>query len=297
MTSPVTVNPDPDLQKVSQYIRSVAGPSVQEFFAALVRQAIDEVLDGPRTGRYLVSSLTKTEKTYVGTKIEIILKNALDLPSGSQLDLVVSGVEFDIKWSQDSSWMIPGEYVNGTKYARPPLCLFLGTDRAGGQVLNVALGRPIKVLPGVNRDGKRTLTFANLSAQSPDAPDVLVRRGHLPRTFLSKLPAAALSNIMAEKKGHPRVQQLLKETIGQIIPREAVEAMAQQKDAMRRIREDNSRPSTGVKVLVGDWRIDRDIALNLFGKRIKKGQLLPVNVTSLCVLSPDKLQSLLDKKS
>ena len=37
----------------------------------LIRQAIDELIDTPRTNRFLLMDTEKTEKTYLGTKIEI----------------------------------------------------------------------------------------------------------------------------------------------------------------------------------------------------------------------------------
>lgn len=54
--------------------------------AATLRQALDEVIDGMRTGRWSVESLEKTEKTYIGTKVEILFKFDFDLPDGQNLD-------------------------------------------------------------------------------------------------------------------------------------------------------------------------------------------------------------------
>jgi Restriction endonuclease NaeI len=42
----------------------------------LLRQAIDEVIDSYRSSRFTVAELEKTEKTYLGTKIEILLRKA-----------------------------------------------------------------------------------------------------------------------------------------------------------------------------------------------------------------------------
>jgi len=39
--------------------------------ALTLRRALDEVVDGMRTGRWSVDALEKTEKTYIGTKVEI----------------------------------------------------------------------------------------------------------------------------------------------------------------------------------------------------------------------------------
>jgi len=76
-----------------------------------LRQSFDEVIDGPRTGRYRIEELEKTEKTYIGTKVEIILRNELTLPRGVVLDNLISGHEVDTKFSLTGDWMIPREAV------------------------------------------------------------------------------------------------------------------------------------------------------------------------------------------
>lgn len=39
----------------------------------LLRKAIDEVIDAPRTNRFTLDEIEKTEKTYLGIKVEILL--------------------------------------------------------------------------------------------------------------------------------------------------------------------------------------------------------------------------------
>ena len=65
----------------------------------LLRQAIDEVIDSYRSGRFTVAELEKTEKSYLGTKIEILLRNHLTLKKGKILDLDVDGIEVDVKYA------------------------------------------------------------------------------------------------------------------------------------------------------------------------------------------------------
>ena len=67
-----SVVPDPVLEAVTQRLEGFAGPDVVATFGHAIRQSIDEVLDGPRTGRWGFEQLEKTEKTYVGTKLEIV---------------------------------------------------------------------------------------------------------------------------------------------------------------------------------------------------------------------------------
>src|ERR1700761_2095566 len=83
----------------------------QEEIPLLIRQAIDEVIDTPRSGRFTLDELEKTEKTYIGTKIEILLRNHLKMQKGRVMDLSIDGTEVDIKNTIGSNWNIPAEAV------------------------------------------------------------------------------------------------------------------------------------------------------------------------------------------
>ncbi|MFX3878832.1 NaeI family type II restriction endonuclease, partial [Streptococcus suis] len=61
----------------------------------LFRRAIDEVIDSPRTNRFTLKETEKTEKTYLGTKIEILLRDHLKLGKGKNLDLSINGYDVD----------------------------------------------------------------------------------------------------------------------------------------------------------------------------------------------------------
>src|SRR6478609_317671 len=110
---------DPGLNLVAARLRKLAGPDPVRLFGEAIRQSIDEVLDGPRTGRWDFLHLEKTEKTYVGTKIEIVVRTALGLEPGPNLDLEIEGIDVDIKWAMNSQWQIPREAVG-------QLCLCIG---------------------------------------------------------------------------------------------------------------------------------------------------------------------------
>jgi len=100
-------DPDPDFERVLVRLEALAGPSPAARFGAAIRQSIDEVLDGPRTGRWAFTQLEKTEKTYVGTKLEIVVRTSLGLEPGAVLDLDIEGEPVDIKWGMNSGWQIP----------------------------------------------------------------------------------------------------------------------------------------------------------------------------------------------
>lgn len=82
---------------------------LEEKLRSFFRSAIDEVIDTARSRRHCFEQLEKTEKTYLGTKFEILLRDWLQVPTGVRMDLLVGGREVDVKstTSGGSAWMIP----------------------------------------------------------------------------------------------------------------------------------------------------------------------------------------------
>ena len=85
---------------------------MEERCGAAIRRSLYEVLDGQRTGRYRLEELSQVEKTYIGTKVEILVQAGFRLNSGDLMDYSVAGQEVDAKWSKRfGGWMIPREAV------------------------------------------------------------------------------------------------------------------------------------------------------------------------------------------
>jgi hypothetical protein len=105
-------NPTPDhaLDAVDAWF--LAKADMSKVFGESLRRSLDEVIDCQRTGRYRVEQLEKTEKTYIGTKVEIVLRFAFELPRGGTLDNLIAGHEVDTKFSLTGQWMIPREAVD-----------------------------------------------------------------------------------------------------------------------------------------------------------------------------------------
>ena len=61
--------------------RIPAGETPVHFFGWLVRRAIDEILM-LRPRQYLVEHLSAPEQTYIGMRVEILVKEGLDLGTG-----------------------------------------------------------------------------------------------------------------------------------------------------------------------------------------------------------------------
>ena len=111
---------DPSLARAVNWFCSQ--DRMKKRFGAAIRQSFDEVFDGQRTGRYSLTQLSKVEKTYIGTKVEIAIQDAFSLQRGSRMDYLVDGQEVDAKWSiKSGGWMIPTEAVG-------ELCLCMTAD-------------------------------------------------------------------------------------------------------------------------------------------------------------------------
>src|SRR5262249_17240650 len=118
--------------------------------------AIDEVIDTPRTNRFTLSETEKTEKTYLGSKIEILLRAYLGLPKGRVLDLAIGGVETDIKNTMGGDWTIPME-----AFGHPSILIKENEQRALCSV-GIIIARDAYLNPGENRDSKRSFSAAGL---------------------------------------------------------------------------------------------------------------------------------------
>jgi len=212
-----------------------------------LRKSFDEVIDGPRTGRYRIEQLEKTEKTYIGTKVEIVLRNELELERGIVLDNLICNHEVDTKFSLTGGWMIPREAVG-------EICLLIeGSDNS--EIFRVGLLRTIPdvLTNGANQDGKKSV-----SAAGKNRITWLVQKAAMPRNFLLHLNNADRERIMSHSSGMQRVKELFKSVTGQIIPRTAIEQVAQQKDPMRRARQMKEKlANEGFQVLCATYETDR----------------------------------------
>jgi hypothetical protein len=124
-------------------------------FGALIRQAIDDVTAGATTGRTQYAQLSKVEKTYVGTRIELLLQDLLAVPRGTVCDFLIDGIECDVKTSQKTC-MFPQEALGH-------VCLMVLHSEAKG-TFSVGLWHcnDAGLNKGANQDRKRTIAKAGL---------------------------------------------------------------------------------------------------------------------------------------
>jgi len=226
----------------------LAKADLSKILGDALRRSLDEVIDGQRTGRYRVEQLEKTEKTYIGTKVEIVLRFAFDLARGKKLDNLIAGHEVDTKFSLKGQWMIPKEAVD-------ELCLVISADDASSTYTAGLIRASVDVLSlGANQDKKRTV-----SAAGKQHIFWLVKNGALPQNFLLNLPDEVRHAVLAPRSGKQRLIALFEQVNDRIIPRSALLQVAQLKgDPLRRAREAKATlASRGVKVLCATYAGER----------------------------------------
>ncbi|GHD16417.1 hypothetical protein GCM10010313_44670 [Streptomyces violarus] len=272
---------DPDLAKIAEHIRSL-DPTGQRF-ATVLRDTIDQLLNGESTGRYAWKQLFKTEKTHAGTLVEINLQREFKFADGGDvgdegehpMDYRILGVDVDCKFSQDfGGWMIPPE-------AMGYLCLLVWADdykncwsaglfRVREEFLNA----------GGNRDKKLTLK----AEHRKDKVFWLWRDAPLPENVLLHLPQSTRDQILltGPRQGQRRVIELFRRVQNRRIGRGAVRTAAQQLDYMARLREGKNRARTVLRedgiVIVGPYGKHQAIARQLGAEVPRRGEFVSFRV-------------------
>lgn len=255
---------DEELSKLVEFFLQLNGFEHQA--ARTLRRALDEVIDGMRTGRWSVDSLEKTEKTYIGTKVEILFKFDFELAKGNKLDCRIEDTEVDIKCTVLKDWMIPKEAVG-------ELCLLVRIDDTRSKFwIGLVRADPSVLRKGENRDGKNSL-----SAEGKKAIRWLVEGGELPVNFLATLHPEIRERIFSHRKsGQSRINELFRLVQGRIIPRVAIETVAQQKDSMKRARDARITLAKEGILVLGHQGEDPIIAVSRGYPAPKKGEMLSI---------------------
>lgn len=224
----------------------------RERFRWVLRDSIDELLDGQRTGRWGYQQLSKTEKTHLGTVIEVNLTKEFELPDGVDLDWRVADQDLDCKFSKDmGSWSIPMEMYlcpdheekSGNRDHQALLvwvCDDCSQWAAGMLVITDARLRWTRRKSGewvraYNRDFKRTLT--------PEAQREIYwlwggLQQDLPENTILHMPPVSRARVFADAvSGQARVNALFVEIQRKLVRRAIVLTVAQQDDAPKRVRD------------------------------------------------------------
>jgi Restriction endonuclease NaeI len=267
--------PDPSLEAVEAelYRLDPTGDRV----ASVLRDTFDQLYDGQHTGRWNFDQLHKTEKTHMGTLVEINLHREFDFDDGNETDYRIAGVQADCKYSMKAfGWMLPPEVIGEIAL------LVTANDAASTWRAGLLRISPEVVRGTQNRDAKTMLSLEGRERIRwlwPDHP------GLAPNLF-HQLDAATREAIFGAKSrsgrhGQARVNELFRRVHGKIVRRAELATVAQQDDFMKRARGNGGartalRPE-GILVL-GHQDNDPLVAAALGLPVPRKGELVAARV-------------------
>ena len=201
--------------------------------ATVLRDTLDQLYDGQRTGRWKYDQLHKTEKTYMGTLVEINLHRQFGFDDGDATDYRIAGIEVDCKYSMTfGGWELPPEAIDH-------LCLLItASDEASNWSAGLIRVREEYLRDRRNRDSKRQLSAAARSRIRQLWP----RHGHLAENiFLHMDPRDRERVFSAQARrgtqhGRAKTNELFRTVQRRIVRRAEVATVAQQDDFMKRAR-------------------------------------------------------------
>ncbi len=197
-----------------------------------IREALDQIYDGQRTGRWDFTQLSKTEKTHIGTLVEIWMQREFGFADGEELDYRIAGVDVDCKWSLNLyDWEIPREmYIRGNKIALVVWANEYTARWASGLIrISEDVLRPM----GNQGDRKR-----RLNDRGRDQILWIVAGSDLVKnTLLHIKDPRKLEAIAYAARGQTAVTNLFRELQGELVNRATVLTAAQQVDSAKRVRD------------------------------------------------------------
>lgn len=221
---------DPDLDAVEDelYQLDPTGDRV----AAVIRDTLDQLYDGQHTGRWDFSQLHKTEKTHMGTLIEINLHREFGFADGDATDYRIGGTEVDCKYSMSGTWTLPPEVIGHLALLATAID---GNDTWRAGIMRVDL-RWLNL--GRNRDAKGTLSQAGRARIRWLWP----AHGRLPQNIFLHMDPEIRERIFSARAkrgtqhGQARTNELFRSVQRRIIRRAELATVAQQDDFMKRAR-------------------------------------------------------------
>jgi hypothetical protein len=201
--------------------------------------------------------LDNVEKTFIGLKLEHFVRDLLDVPKGLR-DLVVDGLDVDIKNTTRSNWSIPQETYRSSE----PCLLMAVNDAAYTCSLGLIVARPEYLHQGAgNRDTKKGVSdygFQHirwLVAEAPFPP--------------SRFAGIDMDRFRDLRKtidgGSDRAAAFFRENLFRVVHRDVVHALLfDQYDYMKRIRSNGGAPDVlsleNIAILIGTYKKDRILA-------------------------------------
>ncbi len=252
-------HPDyPELKRIADIIVSRAGghQRLEAEFPLMVREVIDSIIDPARTGRTRFDDLVNVEKTFIGLRLEHVIRDMIDVPSGLR-DLVIDGMDVDVKNTVRDTWTIPPE----TYRDEEPCILIRSNETTLRCWLGVIFARDAYLTSGANRDGKRSI-----SASGRDNILWILDGIPYPAGHWEGIDTQRFRELREIRGGARRVSTFLRENLGVKIHRSVVQALLyDQLDYMKRIRGNGGARDLlgpeGIAVLSGTY--DSDLAREL----------------------------------
>lgn len=190
----------------------------------LIRQAIDELIDAPRTRRLKLDELEANEKAVLGIKIEATLRYLLDFPRGI-LDFKIGDHDVDVKFTMRDNWMIPPEALGHT-------CLVCRVSERDARFwIGLVRTVPENLTNSPNRDGK-----VSISAQGKKSIHWIAENQPFPANIWEDISQSEAAEIFQPNGGTERLVLLLKKFLGKPIHRSTIHSVARQHDYMKRLR-------------------------------------------------------------
>ncbi|WP_264027848.1 NaeI family type II restriction endonuclease [Mycolicibacterium pyrenivorans] len=223
--------PDPELDaaEAELYRLDPTGDRV----VAVLRETFDQLYDGQHTGRWNFNDLHKTEKTHMGTLVEINLHREFNFDDGDKTDYRIAGVQVDCKYSmRPYGWMLPPEVIGEIAL------LVTANDETSTWQAGLVRVAPEATRGTHNRDAKTSLSLSGRQQIRwlwTDHP------GLAPNLF-HQIDAATRDEIFSARArrgsqhGQARVNELFRQVSGRIVRRAELATVAQQDDFMKRAR-------------------------------------------------------------
>jgi Restriction endonuclease NaeI len=241
--------------------------------AGVLRDTFDQLYDGQHSGRWAYEQLRKTEKTHMGTLVEINLHRRFGFDDGDATDYRIAGVEVDCKYSMSyGGWELPPEAVGH-------ICLLVtANDADASWTAGLIRVRETNLRGAANRDAKRQLT----ALSRPRIRELWPGHGRLAENLFLRLDPQVRRRIFAAPSGQARTNELFRSVPRRIIRRAELATVAQQDDFMKRARGNGGARThlrrEGILVL-GHQDGDPQIAFALGLPVPQKGEFISARVT------------------
>jgi hypothetical protein len=235
--------------------------ALKTLLGGIIRDSIDRVIQTPKTGRRFYDDLEPTEKTYIGTCVEIELRSGLSLRRGPSMDLLVAGHDTDVKFSRlFGGWMIPEE-------AYGKACILISAnDEISRFYMGLLVAHVEYLRIGKNKDKKLGLKAAernNILWLFQDEPYT--------ENFWLSVDPGIIKRISDGTSGNARMITFLSEVLDKPFSRKIVADVGAQDDFMRRIRADTSNNKgtreailrNHILLLHGFWKDERELIQKL----------------------------------